>query len=169
MTTVLLATLSIHFGLGFSAVHTPDQEVGTRAASYPRGLGLSLEAQAEAGSFYAAGTVLFAPMGSGTELASASARIGLFVLPTAISPYLAVGAGWLRQSLPDGDLPPNLLAADGAALIGEVGVAGLRDRDIGRVTAYVQIQQPLFDAPPDPLHSPPATKLVFLAGLRVFF
>src|SRR5512140_1972006 len=107
--------------------------------------------------------------GTGTEPASASARVGFFVLPTPISPYVAVGAGWLRQSLPDGDSPPNLLTADGAALIGEAGVSGLRDRDIGRVTAYVQIQQPLFDAPPDPLHSPPVTKLIFLAGLRLFF
>jgi len=172
LAALLSAELSIHFGMGAGAIHTPGQDFhfqGGPWPSKPDGLAISLELQVEYGYVFGASTLVFASMNNSSEPVAASVRAGLFLLPTTAAPYVAVGVGWLNQLLQDGDSPPNLLAADGAALLAEVGVTGPRHWTDGRANVYAQIQKPLFDAPPDPYHTPPVTKPVYLAGIRLFF
>src|SRR5437016_5966760 len=93
--------------------------------------------------FLVAGTVMFAE--PNWELATANARFGIFLLNGPISPYIAAGAGWLREVSPDGDLPPKILTLEGLALLGEVGIAAFRDWRFGRLNGYLQVLQPCSD------------------------
>ena len=179
--TILLATLGLlvaeppagtwFFGLGLSSVHTPDQRFMGRgtAPSFPNGLGLSLEAQIESRRFFAAATLLFSPQPGGSAVSSIAGRVGWFVLDGEVTPYLAAGAGWLQESFGDGDAPPNWLAADGVALLGEVGVEAFRDARFFRAIGYVQGLWPQFEVPPYVLHAAPVTKSCLLFGVRLLF
>ena len=177
---ILLATLGLlvaeppagtwFFGLGLSSVHTPDQRFsgGFTAPSFPNGLGLSLEAQVESRRFFAAATVLYAPQ-LGYAVSSIAGRVGWFVLDGEVTPYLAAGAGWLQEYFGDGDAPPNWLAADGVALLGEVGVEAFRDARFFRAIGYLQVLWPQFEVPPYALHAAPVTKKCLLFGVRLLF
>ena len=178
---ILLATLGLlvaeppagtwFFGLGLSSVHTPDQRFigGFTAPSFPNGLGLSLEAQIESRRFFAAATVLSAAQVDGFALTSIAGRVGWFVLDGEVTPYLAAGAGWLQEYFGDGDAPPNLLAADGVALLGEVGVEAFRDARFFRAIGYLQGLWPQFEVSPYHLHATPVTKNCLLFGVRLLF
>ena len=173
---ILLATLGLlavdapargwFVGVGLSAVHTPPQNFGgaLSAHSGPQGLGLSLEGQVESRRFFAAATVLFAG-----EPTAVSGRVGWFMLDLPVTPYLAVGAGWLREVSEDGDSPPNIVGASGAAVLAEAGVAGPRNVHFLRAIGYVQILKPLFGAPSDPSHIPPSPKTCLMGGIRLLF
>ena len=167
----LAAAFSFHFGGGVGLAHTrSDTFMAVEDPnSRPNGLTLSLEAQLDSERFFFASTLLFANMFTGSNLCSASLRAGVFLLATDVSPYVAVGAGWLNEQLVDGDLPPTTLSPDGLALIGEAGVAALRRGPHGRLNVYVQLLQPLFDAPPDPNHGNPQTRPVLAGGLRLLY
>jgi hypothetical protein len=95
--------------------------------------------------------------------------LGVYLLNATFSPYLAAGAGFLRETLLDGDAPPNAIEASGAAVLAEAGLSGPRSWRAGRVNAYFQVLQPLFDDPPSPGHMPPSTKTCLLTGIRLFY
>jgi hypothetical protein len=167
---LLAADLSFHLGIGLGGAHVPTQDfqIADPGASRPNGFAVSLEAQLEYGYAFGAASLLAAEPGT-SETASASLRAGVYLLPSPIAPYLSAGASFLHERLFDGDSPPNLLSADGVALVGEIGVTAPRDLPHGRANLYLQIQKPLFDAPPDPSHRAPTTMPVYLAGIRLLF
>ena len=176
---VLLAAPSqpdFHFGAGASWVHIgAEQYCCSRPAGRPDGLGLSLEGQLDYGRFFLAASVAFAQgvlAGQGTDVWApqmAIGRIGYLLLDAPVAPYLAAGAGWLRELLPDGDSPPNMLEGSGGALLAEAGVQAWRGWRNGRAVAFVHLLQPLFSDPASPGHPTPSTKTCWQAGLRILY
>ena len=163
-------TPQFFFGAGVGWAHAGSQDFPSccGTGSGPDGLALSLEAQIEYGRFFAAASLVFA-QNLTTESGMVTGRLGVYLLNATFSPYLAAGAGFLRETLLDGDAPPNAIEASGAAVLAEAGLSGLRSWRAGRVNAYVQVLQPLFDDPPSPGHQPPSTKTCLLAGIRLFY
>src|SRR5471030_2174433 len=167
-------TPQFFFGAGVGWTHTGSQDFPSccSTSSAPDGLALSLEAQVEYGRFFAAASFVFAQNANTADdwvPGMVTGRLGIYLLNTAFSPYLAAGGGFLREVLRDGDAPPNAVAASGAAVLAEAGLSGLRSWRAGRVNAYVQVLQPLFDDPPSPGHQPPSTKTCLLTGIRLFY
>jgi len=167
----LAAALSFHIGAGVGGAHTANQDYGSieMPNTRPNGLVFSLEAQLEYGPAFLAPTLLLSNGFDGLQLTCASVRAGLFLLPTAVSPYVAAGGGWLREQMLDSDEFPALLAPNGGALLGEVGIAAFRDRKRGRASAFLQVLQPLFSDPPYAFHGHPHVQPAWIAGLRVLY
>jgi hypothetical protein len=166
-----------YLGAGFSLVHTDAQQFAPSAISTrPDGVGFSLEAEVEVQRrFFVATSVVIAQgvsAGSGPDAFAptiVSGRAGLLLLRTAVAPYVAAGAGWLRELLPDGDDPPNQLNASGPALLAEVGVQATPAWSFGKGIVYLQLLDPLFDSPLSPGHATPSVKLCWLGGARLLF
>lgn len=170
MTAIALTSwLALHIGVGAGVIHTPAQSWPWPSPSQPDGFADSLEVELESERFFAASTVLFSDIRGSSQPVSASLRGGIYLAPWLVAPYVAVGAGWLHQLLEDGDGPPNAFEVDGVAALAEVGLMASPRWAFGRVNAYAQIQQPLFGSPSDPYHTPPETKLAYLAGVRLFY
>jgi hypothetical protein len=170
MAAVLLLAepqLSVHGGASVGFIHVGAQQFGD---SKPNGLNLSLEGQAEYGHFFFGASAVFGQgVTTSEQLAPAvvSGKFGLFLLNDPIAPYVAVGAGWLRELLADGDLPPNPIRVSGAALLAEVGVEGSRSWTAGRLIVYLQFLKPVFEDPHSSIHSSPTTGTCWLGGVRL--
>jgi hypothetical protein len=174
--------IQFYFGAGAGWAHTNAQEfccagpAPISVPSRPDGLALSLEGQVEFGRLFAATSLVFVQdvtRDTGWALGMATGRFGVYLLDTTFSPYLAAGAGFLRELLRDADTPSNALEASGAAILAEAGVAGPRSWRVGKAEAYFQILQPLFDDPVSPsstaARATPTTKLCLLTGIRIFY
>src|SRR5205823_3266966 len=77
-----------------------------------------------------------------------SARMGWSLLPGAMTPYLALGAGYLWQAsestAPCYDMECSSVTATGAAVVAEAGALFGRNLRFGRVALTAQFIKPLF-------------------------